>query len=262
MHADDRLAGPELRHGVVQVSDQLTELPRHGPADGVGDVHRRGPGIDSRLTDLDEEIRLGARGVLRRKLDIGDELAGTFYPVNGELDDLALGLAELELAVQLRRGEENVDAPLFAGRRDRLAGRLDVPRHAAGEAGDGRPRDLPGDGVDGGEVALADHREAALDDVHLQPGQLPGDLELLAQRHRGAGALLAVAEGRVKNDDPVFFHVVVSRFGGSTKNPVALLAAGLTKCLGTSSNHSRPDASQKRQTQQQLEAQTRHRGGT
>ena len=221
MHADDRLAGLKLRHGAVQVRDQFAELPRHGPADGVGDVHRRRAGIDGRLADLDEEIRLGAGSILRRKLDVGDEFAGALHAIDGELDDLALCLAEFELAVQLGRGEEDMDASLFAGRRDGLAGRLNVPWHTAGEAGDGRSLDFPGDGVDGGEVALADHREAALDHVHLQPGELPRDLEFLAQRHRGAGALLAVAEGRVKNDDPVFFHIVVSRFGGSTKNPVA-----------------------------------------
>ena len=183
MHTDDRLAGLELRHRVVQVPDQFTELPRHGPADRVRDVHGRRTGIDSRLADLDQKIRLGAGSVLRRKLDVGDELAGALHTIDGELDDLALRLAELEFAMQLRRGEKDVDARLFAGRRDRLAGRLDIPRHAAGQAGDGRPFDLLGDGVDRHEIALADHGETALDHVHLQPGQLPGDLEFLAERH-------------------------------------------------------------------------------
>ena len=209
MHADDRLAGLELRHGAVQVRDQFAELPRHGPADGVGNVHRRRAGIDGRLADLDEEIRLGAGSILRRKLDVGDEFAGALHAIDGEFDDLALCLAEFELAVQLGRGEEDMDASLFAGRRDGLAGRLNVPWHTAGEAGDDRSLDFPGDGVDGGEVALADHGKTALDHVHLQPGELPRDLEFFAQCHRGAGALLAVAEGRVKNDDPVFFHVFV-----------------------------------------------------
>ena len=122
-----------------------------------------------------------------------------------------------------------MNAPFFAGRRNRLSGSLDILGHAAGQAGDGRALNLPGDGIDCGEVALADHRETALDHVHLQPSQLPRDLEFLAQRHRRAGALLAIAECRVKNDDPVFFHVVVSRFGGSTKNPVASWQRGLRK---------------------------------
>jgi hypothetical protein len=43
----------------------------------------------------------------------------------------------------------------------------------------------------------------------------------------------------------------MSLFGSVVQQKTPLpLAAGFTKCLGTSSNHSRPDASQKRQSQQ------------
>ncbi|GIT38495.1 MAG: hypothetical protein Ct9H300mP7_4160 [Verrucomicrobiota bacterium] len=55
------------------------------------------------------------------------------------------------------------------------------PWAPAGQAGDGRALNLPGDGIDCGEIALADHRETALDHVHLQPSQLPRDLKFLAQ---------------------------------------------------------------------------------
>ena len=42
-------------------------------------------------------------------------------------------------------------------------------------------------------------REAGLDDIDLEPRQLPRDLELLVAGHRAARRLLAIAQGRVKN---------------------------------------------------------------
>ena len=53
------------------------------------------------------------------------------------------------------------------------------------------------------EVALARDREAGLDDVDAETGELLGDLELLALVERDARRLLAVAEGRVEDDHPV-----------------------------------------------------------
>jgi hypothetical protein len=43
--------------------------------------------------------------------------------------------------------------------------------------------------------------EAGLDDVDLQPLELPRDAQLLVARHRGAGALLAVAQRGVEDDE-------------------------------------------------------------
>ena len=65
------------------------------------------------------------------------------------------------------------------------------------------PRTPVGDGLDGLEVALAGDREAGLDDVDAEAGQLLGDLELLALVERDAWRLLAVAQGRVEDDQPV-----------------------------------------------------------
>ena len=46
-------------------------------------------------------------------------------------------------------------------------------------------------------------REAGLDDVHAQPRQLVGDLQLLLHVQRDAGRLLAVAQRRVEDEDAV-----------------------------------------------------------
>ncbi len=63
--------------GSADVRDSLAERPDHGcvlggrgVADGVGDVHRRGAGLDGRLDDLAEEFDLGPSGVLGAELDV------------------------------------------------------------------------------------------------------------------------------------------------------------------------------------------------
>ena len=87
-------------------------------------------------------------------------------------------------------------------------GALDVRRVGASEAGDDRALDLAGDRLDGLEVAGRGDREAGLDDVDAEARELVGDLELLARVERDARRLLAVAQCRVEDDDPVGVHWV------------------------------------------------------
>ena len=63
------------------------------------------------------------------------------------------------------------------------------------------PLRLLGDPPDRLEVAGRGGREAGLDDVDLEAGELAGDLELLGGGQAGAGRLLAVAQGRVEDAD-------------------------------------------------------------
>ena len=63
----------------------------------------------------------------------------------------------------------------------------------------GARRDL----VDGREIAFRRDRKAGLDDVDAHVVEQLGDLELLVMGHGGAGALLAVAQGGVEDDDAV-----------------------------------------------------------
>src|SRR5687767_14454113 len=100
--------------------------------------------------------------------------------------------------MDLRRGEEDMDATAFAGRLDRFAGGIDVLRHATGEAANDRAFDLLRDGLDGGEIAVADDRKTRLDHIDLEPRQLPCHFKFLAQVHGCAGALLTIAERGVE----------------------------------------------------------------
>ena len=124
------------------------------------------------------------------------------------LDVLARRL-QLVLDVDVRRGDERVD-PRSLRVAYGVGSTLDVVGVDAGEAGDDRALDLAGDRLDGLEVAGRGDREAGLDDVDAEARELVRDLELLARVERDARRLLAVAQRRVEDDDPVGVHACVS----------------------------------------------------
>ena len=70
-----------------------------------------------------------------------------------------------------------------------------------------RLRDL----LHGGEIAVRRDRETGLDDVDAHLVEQLGDFELLVEGHGGAGALLAVAQGGVEDDDAVLVGLVSAR---------------------------------------------------
>ena len=84
MDADDGAAADALD----DTPRQLAELGGDRVADGVGDVHRRRAGIDHGLVDPQQELGVGARGVLGAELDLGvgpQCLAGVADPLDGAL---------------------------------------------------------------------------------------------------------------------------------------------------------------------------------
>src|SRR5438552_3549746 len=99
-------------------------------------------------------------------------------------------------------GEEDVNARL--GRVfDGFGGPIDVGDVAAGQAANGRPLDLPGDGLHRLEITGGRDGEARFDDVHSQVFERVRDLELLGQVHAGAGGLFAVTQRRVEDHQAV-----------------------------------------------------------
>ena len=143
---------------------------------------------------------LGAGGVHRRPLDVVGMVARPRHRGDDAVIDLLLVELELVLAVERRGADEGVDAlPLGMG--ERLGRPVDVLRAGAGEAADDRALDDLGDLRDGLEIAVGGDRKARLDDVDAHLVEELGDLDLLVERHRGAGRLLAVAQGGVEDDD-------------------------------------------------------------
>ncbi|KAF0129963.1 MAG: hypothetical protein FD148_1651 [Methylocystaceae bacterium] len=78
-----------------------------------------------------------------------------------------------------------VDVLLGRARQSRHGGVLDAARHFA----------------DALEITGTGDREAGFDNIDAQLVEEIRDLELLFQCHRGAGRLLAVAQGGVENQD-------------------------------------------------------------
>ena len=68
-----------------------------------------------------------------------------------------------------------------------LVAAVDVGELGARQARDDRPVHGPGNRLNGVEVTLARDREACLDVVDSEPGELLGDLELLARVERDPG---------------------------------------------------------------------------
>ena len=88
---------------------------------------------------------------------------------------------------------------------DRLGAAVDVLGRRAREPADHRILGALGDFVDGREIAFRGDRKAGLDDVDAHIVEQLGDFELFLVGHGRAGALLAVAQGRVEYDDAVLF---------------------------------------------------------
>ena len=100
-----------------------------------------------------------------------------------------------------------------SGRLDRLGAAVDVLERGAREPADHGVLGAFGDLVDGGEIAVRGDRKAGFDDVDAHLVEQRGDFELLLVRHGRAGALLAVAQGGVENDDAVLLGLGWSGHG-------------------------------------------------
>ncbi len=190
----------DVRHAALQHPDDVAHVGRRRITDGVGDVHRGGPGFDRRLDHLAEEVDLGARGVLGRELDVRAIPFGPLDALHGGGDDVLLGHFELVLAVDGAGGEEDVNPRLF-GILDGLPGAVDVFVTAAGQAADHRASYVLGDPTDRLEVAGRSDGETRFDHVHPEFNQGFGNLHLFLEVHARSGRLLAIAERGVENDD-------------------------------------------------------------
>ena len=141
--------------------------------------------------------------VLGRPLDVVDVVARALDRGADQLEHLGGLLLQLALHVDRRGGDEGVDArPL--GMSHRLAAAVDVLEAGAGEAGDGRSLDpLWRSRLTASKSPSEAIGKPGLDDVDAHLVEQLGDLELLLERHRRAGRLLAVAQRGVEDDDVI-----------------------------------------------------------
>ena len=106
--ADRRL----FAHQIDDALGQRPEFARDGVADGIGDVDGGSAGLDDRLVDLEQEVRVGARGVLGAEFDLGvaAELLATVADPADRLGQRRIAIhPELVLEVDVARRDEHME---------------------------------------------------------------------------------------------------------------------------------------------------------
>ena len=226
MDGEDRLVrvrdtrAHRLEHRLIFLRCRITH--------SVGQVDRRGARLDRGFHDLAHEVDLGAGRIFRRPFDIVGPFAGARDRVDRGLQHLLRRHAELDRHVQRRGRNECVNAAAL-GRLDRGAAAVDIGEARARQAADHRIVRAPRDLGHGFEIAVGCGRKARLDDVDAHLVEQFGDFQLLVEGHGRAGALLAVAQGGVEDDDAVLVGAGFGRCGhGSVPGIGILVEAGAT----------------------------------
>ena len=216
VHGDSGLT--DVRDVLLDQTDEVAELLGDGVADGVRDVDGRRAGVDALGEHAVDVIEVGAGGVHRRELDVGAVPGGAGDHGAGHLQHGLLVLLELVHDVDVRAGEEDVDARP-GGVLDRIPAGVDVSRHRPCQPGDDGTAHLLRDSGDGFEVAGGRSRKAGLDEVDTQPLQGLGDLQLLLDVEGDAGGLLAVAQGGIEDQYLIICHCSQPPFGRAGLKP-------------------------------------------
>src|SRR5262249_10931915 len=147
---------------LVQLLQVGRVLVGHRVADGVGDVDSRRAFVDRDLAHLGGELDVSAGGVHRRELDVLQVLPGVRHRgPRLPLDVLPRGL-QLVANVDVRGGDEGVDART-GGVPYGVPGGVDVGHVGARQAGDDWTFDPAGDLLHRFEVARGGDREPSLD---------------------------------------------------------------------------------------------------
>ena len=198
VHAQDRLV--DVGRVLADVAHEGGELLRDRVADRVGQVHGGRTGVDGRLEDAAQVVAVAARAVFGRELHVVREGRGVAHGVDGGPNHLVAAHLELVLQVDVGGRDEGVDA-----RRSRRAGRPSRRGRCRG-GGARQAASWPGSGrrsADGLEVAS----EAAGNPASIT--STPSFSSCTAIRifsprvHAGPGALLAVSQGGVEDDQTV-----------------------------------------------------------
>src|SRR5690554_2621759 len=115
--------------------------------------------------------------------------------------------AQLVLHVNRASSDKGMNTAI-GGILQRFGSTVDVGGFGACQGTDGRLPDGVGNGFDCFEITLTGDSKTGFDHVYLEALKGSGDTQFLVAVHGGAGALLAVTQGGVKNDQLVFFHAL------------------------------------------------------
>ncbi len=200
VHAEDRLMA--VGRMLDDVADQRAVLFRQSVAHRVGQVDGGGPGVDDGLGHAAQKVLVGARGVLGGKFHIRRIACGPFDGGHGHFQHGVGFFAQFVAHVQIRCGQEGVDARRFSPL-DGLPAAIDVSGHGPAQARHANVAGLGGDGLHSLEISPAGHGKPRLHDVHAQDFQLTRHAQLFLKIHGRAGRLLSIPEGGIKEIDAI-----------------------------------------------------------
>ena len=196
MDRNDRLV--DIRNVVAQVSHHAAIFIGSSVTNGVRHIDRTGAMLDGGFYHPRQILPLGTRSVLGGKFHVIRKSAGQLDGVRGDGQGLFPCLAEQMLQMDVRGGNENMDASPF-GRLDRLAAGFDVFFHGAGQTGDDGFFQGPGDFFHRLKITRGSRGKPGLNNIHAQLFQLQRHFHFFRGVQAGARRLFPVAQGGIKN---------------------------------------------------------------
>jgi hypothetical protein len=171
---------PQRREALVKPVDHGRHLVRQQDPRGVGEIHGACAGCNGRLQRPAEEIEVGAGGVLRRELHVAAVRGRRGYEPGDKLRQHGrLGLTDVfHLHRRYRHADE--EPGLFRVHHGPPGPFKRLLRQPRG-AGEDTVLYQRGNGSYQKLICLVSAQRRKLDDVHTQPAELPGKLQLFLE---------------------------------------------------------------------------------
>ncbi len=216
MYRQDRLV--DIGHMLLEILDDIEVLGRDSIANSIGNVHHFGTGGNDLLHHLGEKGQTGPNRILCGEFNIWCITGSSAHGSHGGVEHLLFTHLELILQVNVASGNESMNPGPFPGWFESLPSAVDIQVAGTAEAADLTAAGGFGDPFDGFKIPFGSDRKAGLDDIDIKLFELSSDTQFLVDIHAGAGRLLAVAQGSIKNLDSLNVIHVTSR--GSVVHPI------------------------------------------
>jgi len=177
--------------------NQFGHLGGKSISHSIGNINGGGASLDDLFQDLAKKIPGGASGVFRRKLHVLAVGLRQSDSVTRLLDTFAPRDLEFVLKVNVRGGEEYVDAGMDSSG-ERLPGSLDVIAATASQGSNHRPAYGARDGLHGMEISVGSNRKSGFDYIDTQPVEFLSQANFFSPNHAAARGLLSIAQGGVE----------------------------------------------------------------
>src|SRR6476660_7192585 len=181
-----------------QIRDQTAELRRNGVTGGIRNINHSGAGANDFSKDLNQELRITARRVFSRELDIIGVLLGLGHRFHSRFEHLLTVHLQLVFQLIIGSGTESVNSGVFR-LLHRFQRALDISVLRARQTDHTWPAQFPGNFSHRLEIAVRRCGKPGFNDIDTKLFQLPSDYDFLFRRHTRARRLIAIAQGSIEN---------------------------------------------------------------